>query len=162
MARRRTRTRVSYPARSAARRRTARKRGKKQPGLDWGKVAMFGAGAFILFMVFRPRTASATVITGSQVRREAKRTGRSLEDVLDDLTRGAKKTPESLVLFGRFSTEDGRCVDNLNMSKPQFVGPADCKTCEPYEFNDLDLDDKLNQLCYPRSINPEAYKGLED
>ena len=155
-ARKTTRTRVSYPARSARRRATVRKkRGTKAPGLDWGKVAMFGAGALILFMIFKPRKASAAVRISPRQVTEGLATGKSLDQVIDDLLeegrRARQREVESLIAFPRFvrfqigtapeKCFDGKLAKNVDMSQ--------CVRCEKDFGKDPDPNNPDFVFCFP-------------
>ena len=166
MARSESKTVTRVYTRPVKRRAPARSR-KSKDDFDWGKVAMFAGGALILFLVFRPRKASAAVLSPAKVRETAAATGRDLNQVLDDLTKGfVPNDPSSLVFFPRFSTEtrDGvrRCVDNNNFQAPIFTDDAFCNTCAGFEFDFKNTRNPRNDFCFPRSMNQEAYRALEE
>lgn len=127
MARRKviTRTRTYRP------RRRKRKAAPKK-GIDWAKVAMFGAGALIVVLALRPRRAHASVLPRSTVRaaaNTARATGRSLESVLDDLLAEAKRLdPESILYIPAYGIENGDCVD----ANGRRVSMSLCKKCEDF------------------------------
>ena len=146
--------------------RSPARRAKSKSNVDWNKVAMFGAGALIIFLIFRPKKASAAVLSPGKLREQSASTGIPLSQILDGLTKGFKPfDPSSIVLLPRFSTEtvDGvrRCVDNGNLSKPVFADMGFCNTCAGFDVDFKDITNPRNEFCYPRALNEEAYAALE-
>ena len=122
-------TRTRYPRRAAARRRPRARRAK---GIDWGKVALFGAGAFILYAVFKPKSAYAVTIPPQRVK-AAMAQGLTLEQALDALIAegAAARAAESRTDFPRFSIYSvaggpKKCWDSVAKAETTM---GHCNTC---------------------------------
>ena len=124
MAARRSYTRTSYPARSAARRRSAapKKRKPKTKSDDYTKWLIVGSAAVLAFFVFREREAEAAV----------------LRLPLPGADPVAPKEPVSVVTSGRFIRAGGtgttlKCFDT---TQGAFVQDFFCEQSDESDIGD--------------------------
>jgi hypothetical protein len=102
--------------------------------IDWGKVAMAGGGALILWWIFRPRKAAAAVLPEQATSKTVDQI--PAEEAIDDL--------DVILSVPRFARVGGKCIDYIEVEEPAVVDPAHCQRCDEAKPGDADFD-----FCYP-------------